>query len=218
MFFLIVNDSSQASLGASGADFGHSIKAMRLIYHAARILQLPDLESFAATAGRRMLARAYRGDSGAWLNGYGRGGVPVRDLEWWVHTELDQFAWVRSLHDATIATCLCSATEYYFNHFVDPVHGEVWAMLDGDTQQPARESPPKFWHWKGAFHTFEHTLLGYIAAQQMHSSPVTLYYAFGDEVDRSTIQPYLLHGRLTALKAEASRRIGVYRAEFRDIR
>ncbi|PWH11892.1 MAG: hypothetical protein DDG60_15940 [Anaerolineae bacterium] len=218
LFFLTVNDPTQKSLKNAGTDFGHSIKAMWMIYHVGRIADVPDLVSFAQTNGPRVLERAYLAENGSWANGYETGGVLVKDKEWWVYNELNQFTLEMALADPSLARYLPQTTDYYFRYFVDHKHGEVWTMIDNATNQPKAGALPKSWPWKNAYHSFEHALIGYLTAQQMNAQPVTLYYAFQHKPAESAIQPYFLRGDLAKLESEQKDGLTVYRAEFRNIR
>ncbi|MFN3332554.1 MAG: AGE family epimerase/isomerase, partial [Caldilinea sp.] len=218
LFFLTVNDPAQKRLENAGTDFGHSIKAMWMIYHTGLIADAPELVTFAQTHGPRILEQAYLAESGSWANGYAVGGVLIRDKDWWIYNELDQFAMVMALGDPSLARYLPQTTDYYFRYFVDPQHGEVWTTVDGDTNQPKEGALPKAWPWKNAYHTFEHALLGYITAQQMNDQPVTLYYAFQEKPAESAIQPYFLRGDLAALEPVAQDGVNVYQATFTNVR
>lgn len=218
LFFLTVNDPAQKSLKNAGTDFGHSIKAMWMIYHVGQIADVPDLVSFAQTNGPRILEKAYLAENGSWANGYEAGGKLVKDKEWWVYNELNQFTMEMALSDPSLARYLPQTTDYYFRYFVDHQHGEVWTAIDNDTNQPKAGALPKAWPWKNAYHTFEHALIGYLTAQQMNGQPVTLYYAFQDKPAENTIQPYFLRGDLSKLETEPKDGLTVYRAEFRNIR
>jgi mannose/cellobiose epimerase-like protein (N-acyl-D-glucosamine 2-epimerase family) len=215
LFFLTVNAPSDKSLSKAGTDFGHSIKAMWMIYHVGLIAGVPDLVSFAQTNGPRILERAYLSESGSWANGYEAGGVLVKDKDWWVYNELNQFAMEFGLQDPALAAYLPQTADYYFRYFVDHEYGEVWTNVDASTNGPKEGSLPKAWPWKNAYHSFEHALLGYITAQQMNGQPVTLYYAFEEAPAESTIQPYFLRGELVKLERSES---GVYQATFGNIR
>jgi len=218
LFFLTVNEPSQKSLKNADTDFGHSIKAMWMIYHVGQTAGVPDLVSFAQTNGPRVLEIAYLAENGSWANGYQAGGALVKDKDWWVYNELDQFAMEMALADPSLARYLPQTTDYYFRYFVDHEHGEVWTVVDNATNQPKAGSLPKAWPWKNAYHSLEHALIGYITAQQMNGQPVTLYYAFQQKPDESAIQPYFLRGDLTSLAAEQKGQVAIYRAEFRNIR
>ncbi len=218
LFFLTVNEPAQKSLANAGTDFGHSIKAMWMIYHVGLIADVPDLVSFAQTNGPRILEKAYLADSGSWANGYEAGGVIIRDKDWWIYNELDQFAMELGLGNPALAGYLPKTTDYYFRYFFDPEYGEVWTAIDGQTNRPKDGALPKAWPWKNAYHTFEHALMGYITAQQMNGQPVTLYYAFKEKPDSAAIQPYFLRGDLKNLKQSTRDGVTVYQAVFENIR
>lgn len=218
LFFLTVNDPAQKSLKNAGTDFGHSIKAMWMIYHVGQIAGVPDLVSFAQTNGPRVLEKAYLAENGSWANGYEAGGTLVKDKDWWIYNELDQFTMEMALSDPSLARYLPQTTDYYFRYFVDHEHGEVWTAIDNATNQPKTDSLPKAWPWKNAYHSFEHALIGCITAQQMNGQPVILYYAFQQKPAEIAIQPYFLRGDLAKLETEQKSGLPVYRAEFRNIR
>lgn len=218
LFFLTANTPSEKSLAHAGTDFGHSIKAMWMIYYVGLIADEPHLVAFAEENGPRMLERAYLEESGSWANGVERGGTLIRDKEWWVYDELDQFAMVFALRDPSQARYLPQTTDYYFRYFVDPAYGEVWTAVDARTNSPKQDALPKAWPWKSAYHSFEHALIGYITAQQLYGQPVTLYYAFKTPPDEPTIQPYFLRGDLIELGITQVDGVNVYRAQFQNIR
>lgn len=218
LFFLTVNDPAEKSLAYAGTDFGHSIKALWMIYYTGLIAEVPELVTFAEVNGARLLERAYLAESGSWANGYARGGQLIADKDWWVYNELNQFAMVLALHDPTQARYLPQTTDYYFRYFVDPIYGEVWTTVDARTNRPKQGALPKAWPWKSAYHSFEHALIGYITAQQMAGQPVTLYYAFQEPPDERTIQPYFLRGELLDLTVTQVKGMNVYRAQFQNIR
>jgi hypothetical protein len=73
----------------------------------------------------------------------------------------------------------------------------------------------KQWSWKNGYHSLEHALVSYIACQQLHNEPVTLYFAFRDGVpEASRVQPYYFTGTIEALEDEGV----VTRVSFRDVR
>jgi hypothetical protein len=43
---------------------------------------------------------------------------------------------------------------------------------------------------------FEHALVGYLTAQQLHDEPAKLYFAFKQDVADEQIQPYLYFGKV----------------------
>jgi mannose/cellobiose epimerase-like protein (N-acyl-D-glucosamine 2-epimerase family) len=218
LFFLTVNDPADKSLENAGTDFGHSIKAMWMIYHVGLISDVPDLVSFAQTNGPRLLEKAYHAESGSWASGYHQGGELDLDKDWWVYNELNQFAMEFGLQNPALVEYLPQTSDYYFRNFVDHEYGEVWTKIDGVTHQPKEGALPKAWPWKNAYHSFEHALMGYITAQQMNGQPVTLYYAFKDKPAESEIQPYFLRGDLGKIESSGVLGVTVYKAEFQNIR
>ena len=217
LFFLTVNAPSEKSLAHAGTDFGHSIKAIWMIYYVGLLADEPELAAFVEENGPRILERAYLEESGSWANGVARGGALIQDKDWWVYNELNQFAMVFALHDPLQARYLPQTTDYYFRYFVDPIYGEVWTTVDARTNRPKPDALPKAWPWKSAYHSFEHALIGYITAQQLFGQPVTLYYAFQEPPDERTLQPYFLRGDLIELELTQVEGINVYRAQFQNI-
>jgi hypothetical protein len=120
------------------------------------------------------------------------------DKSWWIFAELDQLAGTLALRDPTFVRYLPRAYDYWFRHFVDPVYGEVWNGVDGRTHAPLRQLP-KQWQWKNAYHSFEHALVGYIVAQQLHGELVTVYYAFPGNPPTS-VQPYYFSGTMQGIE------------------
>jgi len=217
LFFLTVNKPSDKSLTNAGTDFGHSIKAMWMIYHVGLIANVPDLVSFARTNGPRLLERAYLAESGSWANGYEKGGVLIEDKDWWVYNELNQFAMEFGLQDPTLAGYLPQTADYYFRYFVDAEHGEVWTTIDARTNLPKEGALPKAWPWKNAYHSFEHALMGYITAQQMNNQPAALYFAFQEMPEPGYIQPYFLRGDLESITSREQDGLTIYTAVFQNI-
>jgi hypothetical protein len=160
-----------------------------------------DLLTFVQDNAAALLSRAYLEDCGCWANGLRRGGdVDVNKL-WWIYSELDQFAGTLALRDSKFTRYLPRAYDYWFRHFVDTTFGEVWNGVDGRTHAPMRQMA-KQWAWKSAYHSFEHALIGYIVAQQLHNRPVTLYYAFPSDVLPHAVQPYFYAGTIRGFEVE----------------
>jgi hypothetical protein len=196
LFFLSANRPSDKALATAGTDFGHTAKAFWMIRRAGLVTGQNDLVSFAEENARILLSRAYLEDCGCWAGGYQRGGGLDKIKFWWVYAELDQLAGTLALTDRTYAQYLPKTYDYWFSRFVDKAYGEVWNGVDGDTHAPIRNAP-KQWEWKNAYHTFEHALIGYIVAQQLHGEPVVLHFAFSTEKLPENTQPYFFTGRVT---------------------
>ena len=98
---------------------------------------------------------------------------------------------------------------------VDRLNHEIWHMVSGDTNTPI-VAFPKQHSWKNALHSFEHALVSYIFAQQLHSLPARLFYAFEVEPPHTDINPYFYIGRVKSLKATGAQR-SLQEVEFTDI-
>jgi mannose/cellobiose epimerase-like protein (N-acyl-D-glucosamine 2-epimerase family) len=203
LFFLSANKPEDTMLSTSGTDFGHNAKALWMIRWTGRITGDSDLVAFAEDNARTLFPRAYLDDCGCWAEGLFPGGTLDLDKSWWIYAELDQLAGTLALADPSFAQNLARTYDYWFSHFVDPVYGEVWNTVDGRTHAPVRQLP-KQWQWKNAYHSFEHTLVGHIVAQQLHGEPVTLYYAFPADPPVDSLQPYYFSGTLEGIEAVAN--------------
>ncbi|MCS6849321.1 MAG: hypothetical protein RMN52_16600 [Anaerolineae bacterium] len=218
LFFLRVNAPEEKSSRVAETDFGHTIKAFWMIRFVGQITGQPDLVEFAEANGARVLERAFLADTGSWASYVRKGGALNPDKEWWIYAELNQFAATMALKDPAYARYLPPATDYYFTHFVDHAHGEVWTALDARTNRPPVDAMPKAWPWKSAYHSFEHALVGYIAAQQLYGAPVVLYYAFDQTPDSTTIHPYFFRARAFRLDVRVEDGLAIYRVEFSGVR
>jgi mannose/cellobiose epimerase-like protein (N-acyl-D-glucosamine 2-epimerase family) len=189
------------TVGGTSADFGHNAKALWMIRWTGLIIGRNDLVTFAEDNARALMTRSYIEDCGCWASGLRPGGALDLNKVWWVYAELDQLAGTLALRDPKFAYYLPKAYEYWFSRFVDKEYGEVWSYVDGTTHRPMREHP-KQGQWKGAYHTFEHALVGYIVEQQLQAKPVTLYYAFPDDALPALVQPYFFSGKITATELQ----------------
>ena len=216
-FFLRTNSPDERSLRVAGTDFGHTIKAFWMIRFVGLLAGQPDLVAFAEANGPRVLERAFLADSGSWASTIRKGGQLNPDKDWWMYAELDQFAATMALKDPALTRYLARTAEYYFTHFIDHEHGEVWTSLDAATNRPPPEALPKAWPWKSAYHSFEHALVGYITAQQLRGEPVTLYYAFDQTPDGTTIRPYFYRAGPPRLDVRVSEGVVIYKAQFTGV-
>jgi len=199
LFVLYDNGINDKSAATVGADFGHTAKALWMIRWTGIITKNADLVAFAEDNARALLSRAYLDDCGCWADGIKKDGSLDLDKSWWIYAELDQLAGTLALRDPTFAQNLPRTYNYWFTHFVDPVYGEVWNGVNGETNAPDRELP-KQWQWKSAYHSFEHALVGYIVAQQLRGDLVTLYYAFRSPADLDSVQPYYFSGTVQGIE------------------
>jgi hypothetical protein len=139
------------------------------------------------------------------------------NTNWWVYAELDQLAGTMALNDPEYEKYLPKAYHYWFDHFVDKEFGEVWNAVDGKTNAPIRNLP-KQWAWKNAYHSFEHALVGYITAQELHNMPVSLYYSFPDEALPPAVQPYYFTGDIQKVDTQDEHGQRVEKVSFVNVR
>lgn len=208
-------------------DFGHSVKTLWMIHLIGRMTNNLDLVTFGWRNATALLEQAYLPETGSWGRRPLLDGTIDPDKEWWGLAELDQVSATFSLIDPNYAGYLIHTYDYWFKYMVDHENHEIWHMVDGRTNRPYPCGPgaancfPKQHSWKDALHSFEHCLVGYITAQQFHTLPVTLYYAFAQPPEPGTVQPYFYTGHLANLDpatvaAPGNRKI--YRATFTHVR
>ena len=183
-------------------DFGHSIKTLWLTYRIGLLTRDSSLVNFARPHMYDILQRSYIEETGSWGRGFkpesgsSRTWILDPNKEWWSLAELDQTSATLALVDPVFAKVLPHTYNYWFTHMVDKKHGGVWHMVNASDNQPDL-SFPKQHSWKNAFHVFEHALIGYLTGQQLHDKPITLHYAFKQDVANEEIQPYLYFGKVT---------------------
>ena len=184
-FFGYIHDESGRSPDARHADFGHTIKSFWMLYLVARERNDWRLRQFAEGGMYNILKRAYREDQlknlplpgpvdeetgrqmvGWWGDGDGKDGSA-----WWEYAELDQAAATLGLSSIRTRHYLEKSWPSWFDSFVDKQHGEVWGWI-------ASPGEAKVHLWKNGYHTLEHALIGYLAAQSFGHKPVTLYFAY----------------------------------------
>lgn len=189
MFWGTVTNTVDKRWGTPHTDFGHSVKAFWLISLIGSLTD--DYEMFVSAQRRaaQIVNLAYLKDSGSWARRFKPDGTLDEDKEWWIHCELDQVAGAVALNDPAYLRYVVRSNDYWFKYFVDHEHKEIWPMLSGATHQPV-EGFPKQHSWKNALHSFEHALIGYIFAQQLHGEPATLYYAWQTTPQKRQIAPY----------------------------
>lgn len=183
-------------------DFGHSIKTLWLTYRIGLLTQDAALVNFARPHMYTILSRAYIEKTGSWARGFkpksknSTTWIIDHNKEWWSLAELDQTSATLALVDPIFAQVLPRTYDYWFKYMVDHEHGGVWHMVTAADNKPDL-SFPKQHSWKNAFHVFEHALVGYLTAQQLHDLPITLHYAFKQAVADEQIKPYLFFGKIT---------------------
>jgi len=187
-----------------------------MIYTIGQWTKRVELIDFARQHMTKLLKKAYIEEKGSWARRFRNDGSLDTDKEWWIFCELDQVAATLSLRDPRFCEYIAHTYPSWFTYMVDDVHGEVWHMVNGETNKPV-PGFPKQHAWKNGWHTFEHALIGYITGQQLHNLPVTLYYAFqGGTAAKETVYPYIYHGCISdPLTPDEN---GVYKVNFTDIR
>ena len=205
-------------LGRGGPDFGHTIKSFWMLYLVAGILEDGKLEQFAVNGAAQTLEEAYLPEVGTWGLAKGEEGEIVRHRVWWMHAELDQASATLSLVDPSAACYLASTYRYWFDQFVDPLHGEVATFIEDGTGEVEWA---KAFSWKNGFHSLEHCLVGYITSQAARGERVSLYYAFGALPEKELIQPYYFRGEIEELEERDCAQLPElkrYRVEFSGVR
>jgi hypothetical protein len=81
---------------------------------------------------------------------------------------------------------------------VDHDDHEIWHWVNAADNQPNKRIPKQH-SWKNALHSFEHALVGYITAQQIHGKPATLHFAFLAIPTETEIAPYFYEGRVESI-------------------
>jgi len=193
MFWGAVTDTSLKRWGTPHTDFGHSVKTFWLISLIGSLTD--DYEMFVSAQKRalQILDLAFLESSGSWARCLKPDGSLDEDKEWWIYCELDQVAGAVSLNDPAYLRYIIRSYDFWFKHMVDHKHKEIWPMLSGSTLEPV-EGFPKQHSWKNALHSFEHALVGYIFAQQLHGEPVSLYFAWKEAPPKRRISPYFYQG------------------------
>ncbi|MCP3100469.1 AGE family epimerase/isomerase [Myxococcus sp. K15C18031901] len=215
LFFRDLLPPEERKVGNSEADFGHTIKALWMLRMVGQLTKEPKLVRFAETHGPQVLRRAFDSDTGAWTSRPLPDGSLDKTRDWFIHAELDQFAASLALTTPSAGQYLPATVDFWMRRFVDPAHGEVWTFLDGATHQPLPVLP-KQWPWKNGYHSFEHALVGYITARQLHGEPVVLHYAFQPaESAPRAVRPYFYSGEVQHVQPVAP---SVYRVTFRAVR
>jgi mannose/cellobiose epimerase-like protein (N-acyl-D-glucosamine 2-epimerase family) len=192
--------------GARHNDFGHTIKAWWMLLLAARELGDDDLAKLARDGAARILDRAWHPASGAWGSSWTADGIEA-DKTWWIFAELDQAAATLALEDRRHAERLERSWRFWLERMVDPAAGEVWPWVRADGTPPSRGV--KIFHWKSGYHSMEHALVSYLAAQALAGRTATLHFATGRE--DAAFRPYLLPGTVESVRRAGSREIVTFR-------
>lgn len=187
MFWGALTDTRIKRWGTPHTDFGHSVKTFWLISLIGSLTDNYEMFVSAQKRAAQIVDVAFLEDSGSWARCLKPDGMLDRDSEWWICAELDQVAGALAPNDPAYMRYIIRTYDYWFKYMVDHEYHEVWAMVSGATRAPA-EGYPKQHSWKNALHSFEHELIGYLFAQQLHGEPVTLYFSWKDAPPRVVSQ------------------------------
>ena len=214
MFWGAVTNTVDKRWGTPHTDFGHSVKTFWLISLIGSVTG--DYEMFVSAQRRaaQIVEIAYLPASGSWARRYKPDGSLDEDKEWWIHCELDQVAGALALNDPAYLRYLVKTYDYWFRYFVDHENKEIWPMLSGATNQPV-EGFPKQHSWKNALHSFEHALIGYLFAQELHGEPATLYYAWQNPPQKRQIAPYFYQATVLDVSESTSGSSGLKQQKVR---
>jgi mannose/cellobiose epimerase-like protein (N-acyl-D-glucosamine 2-epimerase family) len=192
--------------GARHNDFGHTIKAWWMLLLASRELGDAKLERLAREGAARILERAFDPASASWGSTWTASGIDPGKT-WWTFAELDQVAATLALEDRRHARHLEASWRFWLERMVDPVSGEVWPWVGADGAPPPRAV--KVFHWKSGYHSMEHALVSYLAAQALAGRTATLHFATG-RAD-AVFRPYLLRGEVVSVRRAGDREIVTFR-------
>jgi mannose/cellobiose epimerase-like protein (N-acyl-D-glucosamine 2-epimerase family) len=193
MFWGAVTDTKSKTWCTPHTDFGHSVKAFWLISLIGSITDNYEMFISAQRRAAQIVDLAFLDASGSWSRCLKPDGTMDEDKEWWIHCELDQVAGALALGDPAYLRYIVRTYKFWFDYFIDHQYKEIWPMLSGATNEPA-EGYPKQHSWKNGLHSFEHALIGYMFAQELHGEAVTLYYAWKEEPQKRKITPYFYQG------------------------
>lgn len=193
-------------LGTDHTDFGHSVKAMWVIYEIGKIIDDIAYVNFAREKISIILFNAFIESNGSWARRYKADGTLDIDKEWWGLAELDQAAAILSLNDPSYLRYTNSTYKYWFEYMVDKENGEIWHMVDGKNHKPVL-AYPKIHAWKTSLHSFEHCLLGYMISCFHHNEPFSLYYAFKPNIEKplKTVYPYFFRANKSSISVKKNK-------------
>ena len=213
LFWGAVTRPSQKRLGQDHVDFGHSVKTLWLIYQIGKLTDNLAFTSFASERAARILEAAFDPETHTWNRRMLPDGSIDTDKEWWILAELDQVSATLALLDPAYGRYLPTTYRYWLDVMVDRQHGGIWHMVSGETNRPI-SGFPKQHSWKNAFHSFEHNLVSYMTAQELHDLPIELHFAFQSSPPIETVHPYFFQARLLKLEKEGATQT----ATFVDLR
>ncbi len=186
-----LHDPLDSGLGSRHTDFGHTIKALWMIERTGALLGDARLSAWARERIPKVLERAYLPRYGCWASGLRHDGSLDAGVTWWIAAELDQAAATLALTDRRYTGYLEKTWSCWFDLLVDRQNGEVWSWADLD--DPARRGAKQHL-WKNGYHSAEHALVSYLAAQEIHGKPATLHFAFETTPPAAELRPYFFAG------------------------
>jgi mannose/cellobiose epimerase-like protein (N-acyl-D-glucosamine 2-epimerase family) len=193
MFWGVLHDPAARRLGGRHTDFGHSMKALWMLYLVGQATAQPGLTDFARPHVAPLLARAAQ-PSGCWASEPRADGTLNTSSQWWVFAELDQAAATLALREPApdAARYLAASYACWFERFVDPAGKELWPFVPADWTPAtfAEGGPLKAFHWKNGYHGAEHALVALITTAGLTGQRLPLYFAFAAPPAASRIQPY----------------------------
>lgn len=200
------NEAASMQLGTDHTDFGHSVKTFWVIMKVGELLGNPFYIEFARPKIDRIIRDAYIEATGSWARRYKKDAALDTDKEWWILAEMDQACELLSIHDPSYYKYLNNTQKYWMEYMVDHENGEIWHMVDGDTNKPLLQYP-KVHNWKTSLHSFEHALFGYMTAARLKGEEFDLYYALPEweRVSHRTVAPYMFFANVTKIQVEKGR-------------
>jgi mannose/cellobiose epimerase-like protein (N-acyl-D-glucosamine 2-epimerase family) len=224
MFWGTLHNPAEHKPDGRHNDFGHSMKALWMLYLTGQRTGEPGLTEFARPLVAPILARAAQ-PSGCWASGLRGDGSLDRGSQWWISAELDQAAATLAGREATAAPYagyLAASYACWLTRFVDPRDHGVWAFVPDDWTEASFASggPAKQFHWKNGYHELEHALVAMITTAGLTGQPLALYYAFVTTPPRARIQPYYFTGAIVEDRAHPLPHVpGLHgrRVEFTDL-
>jgi hypothetical protein len=208
MFWGVLHDPAERKLAGRHTDFGHSMKALWMLYLVGGATGQPALVDFARPHIAPLLSRAVL-PSGCWASEVRPDGTLSQGSAWWTSAELDQAAATLALREAVgpdgripgeLVRLLQKSYACWFERFVDPKGKEVWPFIPEawtpDTY--ASGGPPKAFHWKNGYHQAEHALVALITTAGLTKQRLPLYFAFVAPPPNSRIQPYYFSATIAA--------------------
>jgi mannose/cellobiose epimerase-like protein (N-acyl-D-glucosamine 2-epimerase family) len=225
MFRGTLNNPAEDNLGGRHNDFGHSIKALWMLYLTGQRTGQQDLVDFARPLVAPVLVHAAQ-PSGCWASGFKADGSLDRGSQWWISAELDQAAATlagREASAAPYARYLAGSYACWFTRFVDHRNHDVWPSVPANWTPAtfADQGPLKIFHWKNGYHDMEHALVALITTAGLTGQPLPLYYAFVKPPARDRIQPYYFSGTIAGEREHPlPQHPGFHgrRVEFRELR